>query len=258
MHKITAGLLIFTAGWGLGWYTFQHLGTAPVPPAETAIPSAPGSVSVDVSPAGFTPAQPAAVDGVAGLLQRNAFEAALERYEALQAGADKTALADAGAQILARARELIAARRFGLAEQLLQRFLVAEYHDVEARVLLAEALHGREEFSAAIDQLYEARGYAWRPEMLARITGQIRTRVAELSQLLERNGDQEGLLALYQHLTQLEPGHAPWFMGLSAAQLALDDREAAYRSLLLVSNDPDVGSQAQALLAELDLALAEQ
>jgi clan AA aspartic protease (TIGR02281 family) len=41
-------------------------------------------------------------------------------------------------------------------------------------------------------------------------------------------------------------------MGLAATQLALEDKAAARRSLLLVSQDPGVGAQAQALLAELD------
>ena len=43
-------------------------------------------------------------------------------------------------------------------------------------------------------------------------------------------------------------------MRLAAAQLALEDKEAARRSLLLVSQDPDVGAQALALLSGLWLA----
>ena len=92
--------------------------------------------------------------------------------------------------------------------------------------------------------------------MLQRITARIRSMVSELTQSLKRNDDQNALLTLYQHLIQLEPDHAPYFMGLAATQLALDDKEAARRSLLLVSQDPDVGAQAQAMLSELSIALA--
>jgi clan AA aspartic protease (TIGR02281 family) len=165
-------------------------------------------------------------------------------------------VADARARILAHARQLIEGLRFSLAEQLLQGFLVTAYRDVEARILLAAAYRGQEDFQAAIDQLYEARGYAYRPDMLQRITGRIRSMVAELTRLLKHNDDQNGLLVLYQQLIQLEPDHAPWFMGLAASQLALDDKEAARRSLLLVAQDPEVGAQAQALLSELSIALA--
>jgi clan AA aspartic protease (TIGR02281 family) len=255
MRNLTVGLLIFLAGWGLGWYTYQHLGPGPDPSAQSVIPAA----SIPASPAAeavFIPTLPGQDDDLASLLHRNEFEAVLERYESLQDQADDAAVAAARTQILAHANQLVEDRRFTEAEQLLQRFLVAAYRDVEARVLLAAAYRGQDDFSAAIDQLYEARGYAYRPAMLQRITARIRSMVAELTQTLQHNDDQSALLALYQHLVQLEPDHAPWFMRLAAAQLALDNREAARRSLLLVSQDPDVGTQAQELLAELDLALA--
>ncbi len=196
-------------------------------------------------------------DDIVTLLQRNEVDAALERYESLQVQAGDTAVEDARTQILSHARLLIADRRFSLAEELLQRFLVADYRDVDARILLAEAYRGQEDFHAAIDQLYEARGYAYRPANLAQITRRIRSMVAELTQSLKRNDDQHALLAFYQRLVQLEPDYAPWFMGLAVTQLALDDKEAARRSLLLVSQDPDVGAQAQVMLSDLSIALAE-
>ncbi len=160
-------------------------------------------------------------------------------------------------QILSYARQLIAESRFSLAEQLLQRFLVAAYRDVESRILLAEVYFGERDIRAAIDQLYEVRGYAYRPVMLQRISNRIRSMVTELASSLRHNNDQNALLALYQHLTQLEPDYAPWFIGLAASQLALDDKEAARRSLLLISEDADVGAQAQSMLSEITIALVE-
>jgi clan AA aspartic protease (TIGR02281 family) len=195
------------------------------------------------------------MDNLAYMLEHNEFESVLERYESLHAHASDAAVADARTKILSHANLLIEDRRLSLAEQLLQHFLVAAYRDVEARILLAAAYHGQQDFHAAIDQLYEARGHAYRPAMRARIAVRIRSIVAELTRLLKRNDDQYALLALYQRLIALEPDHAPWFMGLAAAQLALDDKQAARRSLLLVSQDPDVGEQAQAMLAELSIAL---
>jgi clan AA aspartic protease (TIGR02281 family) len=256
MHKLAVGVLIFITGWGLGWYTYHHWGTDPVPSAQPAIPVPSEPVNPEAATV-LPPTAPGYGDDMASLLQRNEFEALLERYESLQVQSDDTAVADARTRILSHARLLIENRRFNVAEQLLQRFLVAAYRDVEARILLAAAYRGQEDYYAAIDQLYEARGYAYRPAMLQRITTRIRSMVAELTQSLKASEDQNALLALYQHLVQLEPDHAPWFMGLATTQLALEDKAAARRSLLLVSQDPGVGAQAQALLSELDPALTE-
>ena len=254
MRKFSLALFIFAAGWILGWYT--HWGADPLKSSQPVVAALPDPATPEAPAAGFTPTAPGAVNDIDNLLQRNAFEAVLGRYETLQRQAGEAAVAAARAQILAHARRRIAGRDFSSAEQLLQLFLVAAYRDVEARVLLAEAYRSQKDYLAAIDQLYEAGGYAYRPDMLQRITLRIRSIVAELVQSLKRNNDQNALLALYQHLTQLEPGHAAWFMGLATTQLALEDKAAARRSLLLVSQDPDVGVQAQAMLSELGPALA--
>ena len=257
MRKLTVGLLILMAGWGLGWYSYNYWGTDPNQSAQSVIPAASDPVDLEETAAVFIPTAPGHGDNIASLLQNNEYEAVLERYESLQLQAGEAAVADARTQILSHARRLIEDRRFSVAEELLQGFLVAAYRDVEARILLAAAYRGQEEYLAAIDQLYEARGYAYRPAMLARITARIRSMVAELRQSLKNNDDQSALLALYQHLIQVEPDHAPWFMGLATTQLALDDKEAARRSLLLVAQDPDVGAQAQVMLSELTITLAE-
>jgi clan AA aspartic protease (TIGR02281 family) len=253
MRVLIIGLLIFLAGWGLGWYSLHQRAVDTEPSVRPFIrpPSRPASPE---DKAVGTPAQPGYADDITLLLQRNDYEAVLERYESLQRQADDAVAADARTRILEHASQLIAGRRFTQAEQLLQQFLVTAHRDVEARVLLAEAYRGQDDFLAAIEQLYEARGYAFRPDRLQHITAQIRSMVAELAQLLKRNDDQYALLALYQRLIQMEPDHAFWFVGLATTQLALDDREAARRSLLLVAQDPDVGAQAQAMLSELSVA----
>jgi clan AA aspartic protease (TIGR02281 family) len=128
---------------------------------------------------------------------------------------------------------------------------------VESRLLLADAWRGEKDWRAAIEQLYEAKGLAWRPEMLEELTRNIRALVAESADALKQRGDTTGLLELYQDLTRLEPGYAPYFIGLATAQLALDDSDAARQSLLLVAQDSDVGAQARELLERVRLAAAE-
>jgi len=257
MYKVTVGLLIFMTGWGLGWFSHIHWETEPVLSALPVTPTLSKPFTSDEPAADFLPTASSQTNDMLSLLQNDEFSAVLEQYDSLQAQADEVAVADTRTQILSHARQLITERRFSSAEQLLQIFLVAAYRDVEARVLLAEAHHGQEDLNAAIDQLYETKGYAYRPAMLEQISSRIRSIVAELTQSLKHNNDQYALLTLYQHLTQLEPEHAPWFIGLAAAQMALDDTEAARRSLLLISQDPDVGAQAQAILSRIGVALAK-
>jgi clan AA aspartic protease (TIGR02281 family) len=139
----------------------------------------------------------------------------------------------------------------------LQRYLQSDYRDVEARSLLADALRGQHDLRAAIGQLYEATGQAWRAETLEELTRTIRAVVAEAADDLKRRGDTAGLLALYQDLTQLEPSHAPYFIELATAQLALDDLDAARQSLLLVAQDLEVGARARELLERVRVAAIE-
>ena len=258
MNKLAVGLLVLLAGWGLGWYTHSHWSDTPIQSIQTVTPVPADYFKSEKLAEDFVPVTPGRGDNLADLLKHSDFEAVVERYESLRVQSNEVAMAEARTRILVYARRLIANRQFSLAEQLLQNFLAAAHRDAEARILLAEAYHDQGDFRAAIDQLYEARGYAYRPEMLQRITSRIRAVVFELAQSLKRNKDQNALLALYQHLTQLEPDYAPYFMELATTQLVLDDKESARRSLLLVSQDPDVGAQAQVMLSELDLALAEQ
>jgi len=258
MRNLTIGLLIFIAGWGLGWLTYLYLGSDTQQSAQPTHFLDSRNADTEANPSHAVSGAPPPDADLSLLLQRNDFESVMERYDSLQRQAGEAVLADAREQILGHVRRLIAGGRFSPAEQLLQRFLTAVYRDVDARVLLAEVYQGQGDILAAIDQLYEARSYAWQPDRLLRLTGRIRSLVAVQVQALKQNADQDALLALYQHLVQVEPDHAPWFMGLASTQLALDDKEAARRSLLLVAQDPYVGTRAQEMLSELRVAFAGQ
>jgi len=256
MRKLLVGSLLFIAGLSLGWY-LQRPELNPPRQAGSPVTGVPARPPPQQA-AGErgAPAREELADDLAQLLAQDAFAAALSAYEALQAGADEATLERAREQILSRARALLGANRHAAAEQLLQHYLLADYRDAEARMLLADAYAGRNDFATAIDELYEARGYAWLPDTLDRLTRRIRAVVAAQVHALQSAGDHGGLLELYQHLTQLEPGYARYFIGLADAQLALDDSEAAFRSLQLVAQDPEVGDQARARLEQLSLKQA--
>ena len=256
MRIRAAGLLIVAliTGWGLGWYARDRW--EPEPQASRApsrvIPPAPSGLPKSAYPAGEP--RPERSDALRQLLENRAFARAMERYEALQAQADDATVQRARAQLLEQARQLIAQADYRSAIELLRLYLQIDYRDVDARLLLADAWRGERDPRAAIGPLYEAKGLAWRPETLEELTRRIRAMVAESAEALEQRGDTAGLLELYQDLTQLEPGYAPYFIGLAMAQLGLDDLDAARQSLLLVAQDPDVGAQARELLERVRLA----
>ncbi|MCG6939295.1 MAG: TIGR02281 family clan AA aspartic protease [Gammaproteobacteria bacterium] len=256
MRKFAIGLMIFLAGWTLSRIVYQYLDSHQTAHLQT-VNSTPVRTAKSDHPTAVKPPVSGAVDDIADLLRRNEFEAVVQRYESAQDNAGGAVAANTRLQILAYARELIAAQHFRSVELLLQRFLVASYRDVDASILLAEVYLGEDNFSAAIDKIYEARGDAIDPVNLLRINSRIRSMVTEISQSLEATGKHNALLTLYQQLTQLEPDYAPWFIGLASAQLALADNEAARRSLLLVAQDMNVGAQARAMLAELTVALSD-
>ncbi len=251
MRKLSLGLLIFIAGVSLGWFAQRDASNRP-PETDSPVTRVPAPAPLQeaaaprrVAPGGRV------VDYLAPLLADNAFEAALQHFDVLQRGGDEAAVERAREQILSRARELLGANRASEAERLLELYLLAQHLDVEARMLLADAYAGRNAFRAAIDALYEARGYAWQADTLRRLERRIRAVVAAEVNTLQSGNNRSALLELYQHLTQLEPGYAPYFLGLADAQLALDDLRGARRSLQLVEQDPDVGSEARVRLEQL-------
>jgi clan AA aspartic protease (TIGR02281 family) len=258
MRTRAAGLLVLAliTGWGLGWVSRDRWG--PAPQARTPYrvsASAPTGVPLPATPVEV--GRPERSDAFRQLLQSKAFARAMEHYEALQVQADDAAVQHARVQLLEYARHLLGQGDYSSATRLLQLFLWIDYRDVEARQLLAGTLRGEGDLRAAIGQLYEAKGQAWRPETLEELTRTIRAVVAEASDALKQRGDAAGLLALYQDLTRLEPSYAPYFIGLATAQLALDDNDAARQSLRLVAQDPNVGARARELLERVRMAAIE-
>ena len=260
MRRGTAILLVLAliTGWGLGWYSRERW--RPEPQAERApsrfIPTAPPSGDLN-SGHPDEAMRPESGDALRQLLESRAFARAVERYGALEARADDATVQRARGELLEHARRLIAQTDYPSAIHLLQLYLQIDYRDVDARLLLADALRGENDMSAAIGQLYEAKGQAWRPETLEELNRRIRAMVAEAADALKQRHDTTALLELYQSLTQLEPSYAPYFIGLATAQLALDDIDAARQSLLLVAQDPEVGARARELLERVRVAAVD-
>ena len=195
MYRLTTVLLSLTAGLVLGWFAHDRWSTGPV---QLVVPETP-FVSPTIATGPATASEPVVgehAESVKQLLQRHAYPEAVARYDSLQALTDTAGMQQARASILLHVQALVTSQDFAAAAQLLQRFLVAAYRDTEAHLLLAETYYGQQDYLAAIAQLYEARGGAYRPEMLARITRRIRFVVNKQAELYRKNADSRGLLAL--------------------------------------------------------------
>jgi clan AA aspartic protease (TIGR02281 family) len=249
-------VLLLIAGWALGWFAHErwpHETRA----ERTAARPVPETRSNSSQPAPAVPdVRPEGIDTIRRLLESRDYGRAVERYGSLQSRADEATVQRARGELLEYARRLLAQADYPSAIELLTRYLQNDYRDVDAHLLLAQARREAGDLRAAIGQLYDAKGQAWRPETLEKLDGRIRAAVSEYTDALRQHGDSAGLLALYQDLTQLEPSYAPYFIGLAMAQLALDDPDAARQSLLLVAQDPDVGARARELLERIELAAA--
>lgn len=188
------------------------------------------------------------------LLEKNDFQNAFEHFDVLQEQSNDTIVQQARNTIFSHALHLINTADYRLAEQLLNRYLLSSFRDVEARLLLAKIDLIEQDYLSAINMLYEAKGYAYRTEMIEHTQEQIRNIVDNQTKLLQQGNNNIAILELYQHLTQLEPDYAPYFLKLAEAQLALNDKNGARRSLNLVVQDADVGPQAHALLNKVILS----
>jgi clan AA aspartic protease (TIGR02281 family) len=248
MRNALHAVLLLVTGWVLGWYMHGHFRHEPATPVA-AIPAVPSAQPPPVREVPDDVLSPE--DEIQQLLSARDYVGAVEFYEVLVRRADETAVRHARQQLLGHARDLLETRQYPMAKALLERLLVAAWRDVETRVLLAELAYRQGDVTAAVEQLYEARGHAWDQETLERLLRRIRGIVNEQAAELRKDANQAGLLELYRRLTQLEPDHAPYFIGLAGAQLELGYVDAARTSLELVVQDPDYGAQAATLLAGL-------
>jgi clan AA aspartic protease (TIGR02281 family) len=243
-------VVVFTAGGLTGWYARETLVPENSPLVAISGQSAQTTIS-DMPIKEPDKHQENWRSELVSLLKSGNYTAALELYEILMDVNDEKALVDARAQILNHASWLLARQQYSATRKLLQSFLVLAYRDVEARMLLAEAQLAEKDYRSAITHYYEAKGHAHRVEVIERLNRLIRSAVQSHATTLEQNINYSALLDLYQFLTQLEPDHAPYYIGLAKAQLALNDAVAARQSLQLVIQDAEVGSTARSILAQL-------
>lgn len=246
--------LTFALGAALGWFGHAYLAgrhagvqTAMPPHVDPSRFPGAGSARPVEAPDGPT----AALNLLTRLLADGRYTRAVEFRDALSADASDELLAQTRQRILRHAAALTDQRNYAEAIELLSAYLQREFRDVDAHRALADALRRNGRYRAAIDALYDARGYAIDSKIIARINAGIRSVVAEYAATLAREKDPAALAELYSYLVQLEPQHSPYFLGLAEAQMALDDLDGARQSLGLITHDAAVGQQATRMLEQI-------
>ena len=185
------------------------------------------------------------------LLKQHKFEAVMILFESLQQDSAFFQLNEANDAIFIFARELMSNKDYKSTKTLLDHYLFSFNRDITARLLLVEVYIRLMNYQAAIDELYLAKGQAFRPGVLDTINKKIHLLVNKQAGILKQNIKYHDLLVLYEKLTQQEADYAPYFIGLADAQIMLGDFDAAKSSLQMVLEDPDAGFRASTMLAEL-------
>ncbi len=130
--RLLAAAVLLAAGWLLGWYSHSYLGQGP----DRPVTAPPQRLLAESPPAVAMPAADVAPsDELAGQLAAGDFEVAVGQYEALRRQVTRAARGRQGL-LLEHARALTDRQDYAAAEALLQRLLVADWRDVETRVLL--------------------------------------------------------------------------------------------------------------------------
>jgi len=253
VKKLLSWFILLFLAWGAGWFSHQKWNTRHdivtndgllIPQQPALLNGTDSSWVLDKD--GMHQPDPLVV--MNQFLEENDFQGTFEQFDILQEKASDTIVQQARSLIFSHARRLINTVDYRSARQLLNRYLLSDHRDVEARLLLAKIDLIEKDYLSAISALYEAKGYAYRAETIDQVRKQIRSVVDNQTKLLQQDNNSIAILELYQHLTQLEPDYAPYFLRLAAAQFVLKDTNGARRSLNLIVQDADVGSQAQALL----------
>lgn len=253
VKKLLSWFILLFLAWGAGWFSHQKWNTRHdiVTNDGLLIPQQPALLngadsSWVLNKDGVHQPDPLVL--MNQFLEKNDFQRTFEQFDILQEKANDTIVQQARSLIFSHARRLINTVDYRSARQLLNRYLLSDHRDVEARLLLAKIDLIEKDYLSAISTLYEAKGYAYRAETIDQVRKQIRSVVDNQTKLLQQDNNSIAILELYQQLTQLEPDYAPYFLRLAAAQFVLKDTNGARRSLNLIVQDADVGSQAKVLL----------
>jgi len=244
----------FTLGWLLSWMYYATSMTIANSdsPGSTAPPQTSNAASQSISHANAENAlrQPgmakqtvtsaSVLDVVLERLKRGEFEAVMAQYPVLQSTLSESDAIKHKRIIVDHARSLLKSGQSVNAYALLSLYLKYEYRDISALLLMAEIHQDADNEMEAIEVLFQARSYAYTPELIGQTDSAIRSAVKNYSAQLLARKDYIAQLNLYKRLTELEPEYTLHFILLAETYLALGNAVDARKALALTEHDSSV------------------
>jgi clan AA aspartic protease (TIGR02281 family) len=189
-------------------------------------------------------------------LQRGEFETVMAQYPVLQSTLSESDAIKHKEIILGHARSLLQSGQPVKAYALLSLYLKYEYRDISALLLMAEIHRDGDNEMEAIEVLFQARSYAYTPELIAQTDSAIRSAVKDYSAQLSARKDYIAQLNLYKRLTELEPEYTLHFIRLAETYLALGNAVDARKALALTEHDSSVSELANDINRRIETAMA--
>ena len=248
----------FTLGWILSWMYYDSSTTIARSNSNansadsTALPQTSNAASQSSSHANTENAlrQPdkanqtvtsaSVLDVMLERLKRGEFEAVMAQYPVLQSTLSESDAIKHKRIIVDHARSLLKSGQSVNAYALLSRYLKYEYRDISALLLMAEIHQDADNEMEAIEVLFQAKSYAYTPELIEQTDSAIRSAVRNYSAQLLARKDYIAQLNLYKRLTELEPEYTLHFIRLAETYLALGNAVDARKSLALTEHDSSV------------------
>ena len=244
----------FTLGWILSWMYYDTSTTIANSNSadSTALPQTSNAASQSISHANAENAlrQPdkanqtvtsaAVLDAMLERLKRGEFEAVMAQYPVLQSTLSESDAIKHKRIIVDHARSLLKSGQSVNASALLSLYLKYEYRDISALLLMAETHQDADDEMEAIEVLFQAKSYAYTPELIGQTDSAIRSVVKNYSAQLLVRKDYIAQLNLYKRLTELEPEYTLHFIRLAETYLALGNAVDARKALALTEHDSSV------------------
>ena len=244
----------FTLGWILSWMYYDTSTTIANSNSagSTALPQTSNAASQSISPANAEDAlrQPdkanqtvtsaSVLDAMLERLKRGDFEAVMAQYPVLQSTLSESDAIRHRRIIVDHARSLLKSGQPVNAYALLSLYLKYEYRDISALLLMAEIYQDADNEMEAIEVLFQAKSYAYTPQLIEQTDNAIRSAVKNYSAQLLGRKDYIAQLNLYERLTELEPEYTLHFIMLAETYLALGNAVDARKALALTEHDSSV------------------
>ena len=244
----------FTLGWILSWMyydtstTIAHSDSAGS--AALSQPSNAASQSISHANAEHALRQPdkakqtltsaSVLDVMLERLKRGDFEAVMAQYPVLQSTLLESDAIRHKRIIVDHARSLLESGQPVNAYALLSLYLKYEYRDISALLLMAEIHQDADNEIEAIEVLFQAKSYAYTPQLIEQTDNAIRSAVKNYSAQLLGRKDHIAQLNLYKRLTELEPEYTMHSIMLAETYLALGNAVDARKALALTEHDSSV------------------